>query len=134
MSARVLPHPPPFKHQSNPFPLLRMCRHQGKQLYLGGFAEEAFAARAHDIMAIKCRGHARAPLNFPVEDYRSVVVSGGPRARLRKRSAAACYLGQRRAEQPLHFSPPRSIPSCRSLSHVAHPCPLPPFAPPPLSA
>ena len=43
--------------------------HEGKQLYLGGFGEEHWAARAHDVMAVRCRGIERAVLNFDAGLY-----------------------------------------------------------------
>ena len=39
-----------------------------KQMYLGGHATEEGAARAHDIMALKCRG-AESTLNYARNDY-----------------------------------------------------------------
>lgn len=72
--------PPPFKRQSDRFPLLRMRRHQGKQLYLGGYTVEGHAARAHDIIAIKCRGIDNTYLNFAKEHYEQLVVRDRPMA------------------------------------------------------
>ena len=43
-------------------------RDTGKQLYLGGYAAEAFAAEAFDIAALKCKG-SKAKLNFPLSRY-----------------------------------------------------------------
>ena len=40
----------------------------GKQLYLGGFAEEQHAAEAYDVAAIKCKGK-RGKTNFPASKY-----------------------------------------------------------------
>lgn len=39
-----------------------------KQMYLGGHATEEGAARAHDIMALKCRG-TESTLNYARHDY-----------------------------------------------------------------
>jgi hypothetical protein len=43
--------------------------HEGKQLYLGGYHLEVHAARAHDIMALQCRGAGSATLNFDLAQY-----------------------------------------------------------------
>ena len=37
-----------------------------KQVYLGGFADEACAGAAHDVMAIKCRGKRALSLQLPM--------------------------------------------------------------------
>ncbi|EIE26886.1 AP2-domain-containing protein, partial [Coccomyxa subellipsoidea C-169] len=39
-----------------------------KQVYLGGFDVEEHAGKAHDVMALKCRG-PNSPLNFAQEEY-----------------------------------------------------------------
>ncbi|KAK9915253.1 hypothetical protein WJX75_006763 [Coccomyxa subellipsoidea] len=39
-----------------------------KQVYLGGFDVEEHAGKAHDVMALKCRG-PNSPLNFALEEY-----------------------------------------------------------------
>ena len=44
----------------------------GRQVYLGGFDTEERAARAYDIVALKCRG-SKAEINFHVEDYTDVL-------------------------------------------------------------
>ena len=46
-------------------------RDTGKQLYLGGYAHEAFAAEAFDIAALKCKG-SKAKLNFPPSRYEAL--------------------------------------------------------------
>jgi len=47
--------------------------HDGKQLYLGSFPTPALAARAHDVMAVRCRGQrGNACLNYPPADYATV--------------------------------------------------------------
>ncbi|CAG9466860.1 unnamed protein product [Pedinophyceae sp. YPF-701] len=47
--------------------------HEGKQLYLGGYHQEVHAARAHDVMALQCRGPKAATLNFAMEHYAQVL-------------------------------------------------------------
>ena len=47
----------------------------GKQIYLGGFDEEANAARAYDLMSLHCRGQADAQLNFPLSTYAGVAAA-----------------------------------------------------------
>ncbi|KAL6761065.1 hypothetical protein V8C86DRAFT_968220 [Haematococcus lacustris] len=42
--------------------------HDRHQVYLGGFQLEEHAAKAHDLMAIKCRG-INTTLNFSPETY-----------------------------------------------------------------
>jgi len=44
-------------------------RETGKQLYLGGFDNEAVAAEAHDLCALKIKGFKARGLNFPPEKY-----------------------------------------------------------------
>jgi len=44
-----------------------------KQIYLGGFESELWAARSHDIMALKCKGLQWGSLNFNKEDYSEVI-------------------------------------------------------------
>ncbi|KAK9826847.1 hypothetical protein WJX81_007439 [Elliptochloris bilobata] len=39
-----------------------------KQVYLGGYDSEEHAGKAHDVMALKCRGGA-SPLNFAMGEY-----------------------------------------------------------------
>ena len=46
--------------------------YRGKQLYLGAFAEKGWAARAHDIMAIKCKSLEDASLNYGKHQYQSL--------------------------------------------------------------
>jgi len=41
---------------------------KGRQVYLGGFNDPTVAARAYDILAIRCKGD-QALLNFPKDDY-----------------------------------------------------------------
>jgi len=40
----------------------------GKQVYLGGYEEEAHAAEAYDVAALKCKGKT-VKTNFPIEKY-----------------------------------------------------------------
>jgi hypothetical protein len=40
----------------------------GKQAYLGGYEEEAYAAEAYDVAALKCKGKT-VKTNFPIEKY-----------------------------------------------------------------
>ena len=46
--------------------------HDGKQLYLGGFACELYAARAHDVMVVKCRGQKDPKINFKSDVYADI--------------------------------------------------------------
>ena len=53
----------------------RASIHQdGRQLYLGVFLHATVAARAHDILAIKCKGdnprNIQRNINFPLDDYK----------------------------------------------------------------
>ncbi|CAK0780184.1 hypothetical protein CVIRNUC_004961 [Coccomyxa viridis] len=43
-----------------------------KQVYLGGFDIEEHAGKAHDVMALKCRGPG-SPLNFGLEEYEELL-------------------------------------------------------------
>jgi hypothetical protein len=43
-----------------------------KQVYLGGFDEEVQAAKAHDVMAIKCRG-PKTIINLHVRLYAGLI-------------------------------------------------------------
>ena len=44
----------------------------GKQVYLGGFDTEERAARAYDIVALKCRGRG-TETNYPLSEYHEVL-------------------------------------------------------------
>ena len=46
---------------------------QKRQVYLGGFLDAHIAARAHDVMALYCRGPLCSVMNFPVAEYASVL-------------------------------------------------------------
>lgn len=48
----------------------------GKQIYLGSFPDEATAARAYDVIALKFRG-PDASLNFPIGLYKQDLVEIG---------------------------------------------------------
>ena len=41
----------------------------GRQLYLGGFEKEEFAAEAFDIACLKAKGSAKAKINYSIEKY-----------------------------------------------------------------
>jgi len=49
--------------------LFTFKRETGKQLYLGGFDNEAVAAEAHDLCALTIKGFKARGLNFPPEKY-----------------------------------------------------------------
>ncbi|QDZ19145.1 AP2 domain-containing protein [Chloropicon primus] len=48
---------------------------QGKQVYLGGFSSSTAAARAYDLVAVKCKKKnlTEKALNFPLETYTHIV-------------------------------------------------------------
>ena len=70
----------------------------GKQIYLGSYDErdEATAARAHDLAAIKIGGTRRASLNFPPEEY---AAAADAMARMSRDEAIAAVRAGRFARQ-----------------------------------
>ena len=70
----------------------------GKQIYLGSYDErdEATAARAHDLAAIKIGGARRASLNFPPEEY---AAAADAMARMSRDEAIAAVRAGRFARQ-----------------------------------
>jgi len=65
--------PPSRRHRrSGRYEAHIWVRESGKQLYLGGYSDEAFAAEAFDVAALKCKG-PKAKTNWPASRYAALL-------------------------------------------------------------
>ena len=62
-----------------------------KQVYLGGFTDEARAGAAHDVMAIKCRGKRARPVTFSHEQVSALLPQDTLYSACAEGMTTACY-------------------------------------------